>query len=168
MAVLSVADHANGHAPPLCGVVHVCALALESAGAAAHMVAASTMTRMGLHRRLVRVGGAALMPSVDVSEDTAAITVTAELPGLTEKDVELTLDDGVLTLKGEKREEKTDATAHVTERRYGRFQRSFRLPDNADHPAIAARVDNGVLRVVIPKNPNAVPKARTIPNAGKT
>ena len=116
----------------------------------------------------LRVGGAALMPSVDVSEDTAAITVTAELPGLTEKDVELTLDDGVLTLKGEKREEKTDATAHVTERRYGRFQRSFRLPDNADHPAIAARVDNGVLRVVIPKNPNAVPKARTIPIAGKT
>lgn len=115
----------------------------------------------------LRVGGVSLMPSVDVTEDDKAITVTAELPGLTEKDVEVTLHDGVLTLKGEKREEKTDAEAHVTERRYGRFQRSFRLPDGVDEAAVTANVDNGVLKVVAPKNPAAVPKARSIPIGGK-
>jgi HSP20 family protein len=107
------------------------------------------------------------MPSVDVTEDDKAITVTAELPGLTEKDVEVTLQDGMLTLKGEKREEKTDAEAHVTERHYGRFQRSFRLPDGVDEAAITANVDKGVLKVVAPKNPKAAPKGRSIPIGGK-
>lgn len=115
----------------------------------------------------LRIGGVSLMPSVDVTEDDKAITVTAELPGLTEKDVEVTLHNGMLTLKGEKREEKTDAEAHVTERRYGRFQRSFQLPDGVDEAAITANVDKGVLQVTVPKNPKAAPKARSIPIAGK-
>lgn len=115
----------------------------------------------------LRFGKVALVPEVDVTEDDKAITVTADLPGLTEKDVQVTLDNGVLSLAGEKREEKADAAAHITERRYGRFQRSFRLPDGVDESAISAAVDNGVLKIVVPKNPNAAPKARTIPIAGK-
>lgn len=115
----------------------------------------------------LRLADVALVPQVDVKEDDKAITVTAELPGMTEKDVEVTLDDGVLTLKGEKREEKTDAAAKITERRYGRFMRSFRLPDTIDEAAISASVDKGVLHIVVPKNPKAAPKARTIPIGGK-
>lgn len=115
----------------------------------------------------LRVGGIALVPEVDVTEDDKAVTVTAELPGLSDKDVEVSLHDGVLTLKGEKREEKTDADARVTERRYGRFQRSFRLPDGVEEAGVSASFDNGVLKIVAPKNPNAAPKARSIPIGGK-
>ena len=116
----------------------------------------------------LRVGDVALVPQVDVKEDDKAITVTAELPGLTEKDIEVTLEDGVLTLKGEKREEKTDAAAKITERRYGRFMRSFRLPDGIDEDKVAASVDKGVLHITVPKNPKAAPKARSIPIGGKS
>lgn len=115
----------------------------------------------------LRDTGVALVPQVDVTEDDKAITVTAELPGLTEKDIEVTLEDGVLTLKGEKREEKSDATSHMTERRYGRFQRSFRLPDGVDEDKVTAAVDKGVLHITVPKNPAAAPKARSIPIGGK-
>jgi len=115
----------------------------------------------------LRIGDVALVPQVDVKEDDKAITVTAELPGLTEKDIEVTLEDGVLTLKGEKREEKTDAAAKITERRYGRFLRSFRLPDGIDEDRVAASVDKGVLHITVPKNPKAAPKARSIPIGGK-
>ncbi|MEQ9330829.1 Hsp20/alpha crystallin family protein [Thalassobaculum sp.] len=116
----------------------------------------------------LRVGEVALVPQVDVREDDNAISVTAELPGLTEKDVEVTLEDGVLTLKGEKREEKTDADAKLTERRYGRFMRSFRLPDGIDEDKVTASVDHGVLHISVPKNPNAAPKARRVPIGGKS
>lgn len=115
----------------------------------------------------LRMADVALVPQVDVKEDDKAIIVTAELPGMTEKDVEVTLDDGVLTLKGEKREEKTDAAKKLTERRYGRFLRSFRLPDGIEEAAITATVDKGVLHIVVPKNAKAAPKARSIPIAGK-
>ena len=114
----------------------------------------------------LRVGGVSMVPSVDVTEDDKAISVTAELPGLTEKDVEVTLHDGVLTLKGEKREEKADAETHVTERRYGRFQRSIRLPDGIDEAAVTASVDKGVLHITVPKNPAAATKPRSIPIGG--
>ncbi len=115
----------------------------------------------------LRAGEVALVPQVDVKETAEAITVTAELPGLTEKDVEVTLEDGVLTLKGEKREEKTDADAKLTERRYGRFMRSFRLPDGIDEDRVSASVDHGVLHISVPKNPKAAQKARRIPIGGK-
>jgi HSP20 family protein len=115
----------------------------------------------------LRMGDVALVPQVDVKEDDKAITVTAELPGMTEKDVEVTLHDGVLTLKGEKREEKSDADTKFTERRYGRFMRSFRLPDGIDEEKISAAVDKGVLSITVPKNPAAAPKARSIPIGGK-
>lgn len=83
--------------------------------------------------------------------------VEAELPGLDEKDVSLTMQNGVLTIQGEKKlefdEEKENY--HVMERRYGSFQRSLRVPDTVDEGKVEARFDNGVLKVTLPKRPEA-------------
>ena len=86
------------------------------------------------------------------------------MPGLEEKDVELTLRDGILTIKGEKiLEKKEEKDTHlILERRYGGFQRSFRLPDEVDEEQIRAHFDKGVLKVEIPKRPEAVRKDKRI------
>lgn len=97
------------------------------------------------------------VPAVDVVEKDDKYMVTAELPGLTDKDIEVTLRDDVLTVKGEKsskRDEKKD-NVRISERQYGSFQRTFRLPGDADGAKIAANVDNGVLEVTIPKSAGA-------------
>lgn len=105
-----------------------------------------------------------ITPHTDVSETDAAIEITAELPGLEEEDVEVTLADGVLTVKGEKRTERDDKGAdyHLSERRYGSFHRTFRLPETVDSDRIAARVDKGVLTVTLPKTPKPETQARRI------
>jgi HSP20 family protein len=91
--------------------------------------------------------------AVDIASDDKAYTITAELPGLDEKDVEVTIGDDALSFKGEKRqvsEEKTK-NRYVAERSYGAFQRSFALPKDADRKAIAATFAKGVLTITIPK-----------------
>jgi HSP20 family protein len=109
-------------------------------------------------------GNGMITPAIDVSENEKEITLTAELPGLEEKDVDLTIRDGVLTLKGEKKyehkEEKEDT--HVMERRYGSFQRMMPLPDSVDEAKIEAKFDKGVLTVTMPKTVEAKAKARKI------
>jgi len=92
-------------------------------------------------------------PVVNVAETDKEFEITAELPGINDKDVDVTLADGVLTVKGEKREEKEDKDKnyYLAERSYGSFQRSFRLPDNADQNKISAAVAKGVLTVTIAK-----------------
>lgn len=94
-----------------------------------------------------------MTPRTDVKETDAAIEITAELPGMEEKDVEVTLSEGVLTVKGEKRTESEDKGAdyHLTERRYGSFHRTFRMPDTVDEDKITAAVEKGVLTVTLPK-----------------
>lgn len=98
-----------------------------------------------------------LTPEIDVKENGKEMVLTAELPGMDEKDIELSVSDGVLTLKGEKkmekREEKDDY--RVMERRYGSFQRSFSLPDSVNQDAIKANFDKGVLKVTMPKKAEA-------------
>ncbi len=96
-------------------------------------------------------------PAVDVAETEKAYEITAELPGMAEKDVELKLANGVLTIKGEKHEEKEEKKKgyHVSERRYGAFERSFRLPDGVDADKIEASFKNGLLKVALPKTPEA-------------
>lgn len=103
-------------------------------------------------------------PSVDVIESETAITLTAELPGMGEDDVDLSVHNGILTLKGEKRQETKDDkdNYHIVERRYGSFQRSMRLPDIVDEGAIHATFDKGVLKVSIPKKPGSAPAERKI------
>ena len=92
--------------------------------------------------------------AVDVTETDAAYTVTAELPGVKEKDVEVSVSDDVLVIKGEKRHEKEEKSQnrHLSERSYGSFQRMFRLPHGTDGAGIQAHFRNGVLVVSIPKN----------------
>lgn len=106
----------------------------------------------------------ALSPAVDVVEKDNAYEVTAELPGMSEKDIEVKLAGGMLTIKGEKSEEKEEKKkdVYVSERRYGSFQRSFSVPDDVDADRLAATLSNGVLTVTMPKSPEAKKKERKI------
>jgi HSP20 family protein len=105
-----------------------------------------------------------LSPSIDVSESDQSIVLTAELPGISEDDIDISIQDGVLSLKGEKKMEKKDDkdNYHVVERRYGSFQRSMRLPASVDESAVAAKFDKGVLTVTMPKKPDTAPVQRKI------
>lgn len=104
------------------------------------------------------------LPSIDVSEDEKSIQVNAELPGMTEKDIEVTLHDNVLTLKGEKKheEEKKDQNYHCIERRYGSFHRSFPLPQEVEIEKIDASFKNGILSIAIPKKEGEKEKGKKI------
>jgi HSP20 family protein len=95
-----------------------------------------------------------IMPQVNVSETDNEIRITVELPGVAEKDVDVTLDDDVLTIRGEKRFEKKEdkENYHVVERSFGRFQRSLRVPHSIKADQVQAQVENGVLTVILPKN----------------
>lgn len=109
--------------------------------------------------------GAVVVPQVDIAESEKAITITAELPGLTQDDVEIEVEDGQLTLKGEKRYERddTEGDVKVMERSYGAFERTFRLPESIDEEQITAHFDKGILTVEAVKRPGQdKPKARTI------
>lgn len=107
---------------------------------------------------------AAFLPAVDISEDEHNITLQAEIPGVTEKDLNITLDNNVLTISGErkfKEEEKKD-NFHRIERRYGKFTRSFTLPVGVDPQNVNATFENGVLTVTLPKPDEFKPKQITI------
>ena len=113
---------------------------------------------------LDRLGNGQIVPQIDLHETDKAYTLTVELPGIDEKDVDLSVHNGVLTLKGEKRYEKEsgDEDARMIERHYGRFERSFTLPSAVDEAKIDAKFDKGVLKVTLPKNPEAVSPGRRI------
>lgn len=109
--------------------------------------------------------GANLMAlDLDVAETDKAYVITADLPGLEEKDIDLSVADGVLTLKGEKRqeEETKGKTFHRIERSYGSFKRTLQLPDNADENAVNATMKNGVLKIEVGKSARSEPSARKI------
>jgi HSP20 family protein len=98
-------------------------------------------------------GSGELLPSVDVTETDKQIEITAELPGLEEKDVQVNLADNVLTIRGEKNAEKEekDKSYRLVERSYGSFVRSLELPEGVNADAIKASIDKGVLKVTVPK-----------------
>jgi HSP20 family protein len=100
-------------------------------------------------------------PRTDVIEASDSMTITAELPGLEAKDVEISLSGDLLTIKGEKKQEKEekDEYRHVVERTYGAFSRMVRLPAPVAADKIKATVKNGVLTVTLPKTEEAKPKA---------
>ena len=101
---------------------------------------------------------------MDMTEKETAYEVTAELPGMAESDVEVKLANGNLSIKGEKKEEKTekDKERYVSERSYGAFQRVLRLPEDVDAEKIEAEFSNGVLKVTLPKSPEAPRNEKTI------
>ena len=100
------------------------------------------------------------MPVVDILEADGHVEIRAEMPGLSEQDVQVSVTDDVLTLRGEKTQESEaeDKKYHRVERSYGRFQRSFTLPANLNAGDIKAKFTNGVLTVSIPKVEEVQPK----------
>lgn len=101
-------------------------------------------------------------PAIDVTENEDAVTLTAEIPGMDSDDLDVTVDNGVLTLKGEKKEETTTEEVNYcrVERRYGHFERRIRLPDCVDAEKIEASYKDGILKLRMPKTD--VAKAKTI------
>ena len=100
------------------------------------------------------------IPPVDISEDKERITLTAELPGFREDQVDVQMEGGVLTIRGERKmeEEKEGRNFHRLERSYGHFVRSFTLPNNVDRDNIRAHFNNGLLEVEMPKREEAKPR----------
>jgi HSP20 family protein len=101
------------------------------------------------------------VPSVDISETDAAYLIKGEIPGVKKEDVKVSLQDGMLTIQGERRQEKEekDKKFHRVECSYGSFTRSFRVPDDADEAAVSAEFKDGMLNVTLPKSAKAKPKS---------
>lgn len=99
------------------------------------------------------VATASWAPSVDITEDETSFKLLADIPGVNPKDIEVSMDNGVLTVKGERKSEETSEKENYrrVERRYGMFYRRFNLPDTADAEKIDAHSEHGVLKVIIPK-----------------
>jgi HSP20 family protein len=109
--------------------------------------------------------GFSVTPAIDIVEKDKAFEVTAELPGLDAKDIDVQLANGMLTIKGEKQEEKEEKTKdrYVSERRYGSFRRSVQLPASVDAGKIEANYKSGILTVTLPKSAEAQKKQTVIP-----
>ncbi len=106
----------------------------------------------------------ALTPRIDFAETGTGYQIKADLPGMAEEDVEVSVSDGVLTIRGERSHEQ-DAdgrNVYLNERGYGAFKRSFRLPDNVEHEGISATLMNGVLEIHLPKSAEVTPSLRRI------
>jgi HSP20 family protein len=110
-----------------------------------------------------------LKPALDIQETDKQYVITLEVPGVEEKDIQLTLDNDVLTVRGEKRQEQEtkESGYHRIERAYGSFQRALNLPENANQDSIKASFKNGVLTITIDKRETSAPKrGRLIPING--
>lgn len=114
---------------------------------------------------LMRLSNTDATPRVDVAETDTAIEVTAELPGIDEKDVDVVLRDDVLTIKGEKKSEREEKKKdyHLVERSFGAFSRTIQLPFAADAEAVKASFAKGVLKVSITKPAEVKDKTVKIP-----
>ena len=101
------------------------------------------------------------IPTVDISETDGEYVIKAELPDVKKEDVKITLEDGVLTLTGERRQEKEEKSTkyHRVERSYGSFVRSFSLPDLVDETKVKAEYRDGMLNLHLPKSEKAKPRA---------
>ena len=115
-----------------------------------------------------RGGGASWQPAVDIQETARELRLDVELPGLREEDVEIEVENGILSVRGQKsaerKEEGEEGRYHLVERSYGSFFRSFQLPQGVDAEQIAAEFESGVLRIRIPKA--ALPQPRRIQIGG--
>jgi HSP20 family protein len=99
-------------------------------------------------------------PAFDVSETENELIVKAEVPGMDQKDIDINLSDGLLTIKGEKKHEKEDKNEnyHCVERHYGKFSRTMRVPFEVEADKVDATYKDGVLKVTLPKSETAKPK----------
>ncbi len=104
--------------------------------------------------------GGAISPRVEIREEEDKIVLSAEIPGVAKDELKIEVDNRLLTLSGEKKEERESKENGVyrSERSYGAFRRSFTLPEAVDVDKISARTEDGVLRLELPKKPEAKPK----------
>lgn len=111
-----------------------------------------------------RLAATALTPAIDVVERENAYEITAELPGMDEKDIEVKLASGNLLIRGEKKDEReeNDKDYYVCERRYGTFTRAFKVPEGVDPEKVEARFSKGILTVILPKSAEARRQEKTI------
>ena len=102
------------------------------------------------------------LPSVDVKEDTKSFKIHADLPGIKKQDIKIKLDKNILSIEGERNEEKeeNDSKFHRFERKYGKFSRSFILPETADSETLKAKYEDGVLDILI--NKKEIPKEEQV------
>lgn len=105
-----------------------------------------------------------LSPASEASSDEEAYRITMELPGVEDSDVDVQVHDGVMTIKGEKKTEREDKgdTWYFSERQYGSFSRSFRLPADADESGVKAEMKDGVLRLTVPKAAPPAAQAKSV------
>ncbi|HEV2920514.1 MAG TPA: Hsp20/alpha crystallin family protein [Actinomycetota bacterium] len=113
-------------------------------------------------------GGRVWAPALDISERKDAYVVTVEVPGVKADDLDITLEDGLLTIQGERQftSESSEQQYHRVERRYGSFRRSITLPSQVKADAIEASFEDGVLEVVVPKAEEAKPKKISVRAGG--
>lgn len=107
-------------------------------------------------------------PAVDIYEDENQLVLTAEVPGIDDKDIEIKIEDNTLSIRGERKMEKEtkEENYHRIERAYGSFYRSFSLPNYIDQENIRADHENGVLKITMPKKPELKPRKVRILKAG--
>jgi HSP20 family protein len=115
---------------------------------------------LGLHTRQGSATATAWAPALDISERKDAYLVTVELPGLKPEDLDITMEDGLLTIQGERQltQESSEQQFHRVERRYGAFRRSITLPAHVTAEGIQASFEDGVLQILVPKAEEAKPK----------
>lgn len=108
-------------------------------------------------------------PAVDVRETDETFVITAELPGLDPNDVDVSVEDGTLLISGEKKTERTESedTFHLSERTYGRFERSFTLPRSVDANKVEADFRDGVLHITLPKAAESKPRRIEVKTSAK-
>ncbi|MCP1506667.1 HSP20 family protein [Pseudomonas marginalis] len=109
------------------------------------------------------------MPAVDITEKEKSYEITAEVPGMDQKDIEIKLSNGSLIIKGEKHEDKEEKRKgyHLSERHYGSFERVFNLPKGIDADKIDARFSKGLLSISLPKKPEAMKADKVVPIKGE-
>lgn len=115
-----------------------------------------------------RLPASAAWPSMEIADTDKEIRITAEVPGLDEKDIEVLLDDGVLTLRGEKKSETEDKDRQFSERFYGRFERRIQVGSEVEQDKVNATQKNGVLTVTLPKTERMQSKAKRIAISGNS
>jgi HSP20 family protein len=115
---------------------------------------------LGLHTQQASGRTSAWAPALDISERKDAYLVTVELPGLKPEDLDITMEDGLLTIQGERQftAESSEQQFHRVERRYGAFRRSITLPAHVTAEGIQASFEDGVLQILVPKAEEAKPK----------
>jgi HSP20 family protein len=115
---------------------------------------------LGLHTQQANARASAWVPALDISERKDAYLVTVELPGLKSEDLDITMEDGLLTIQGERHfaNDSSEEQFHRVERRYGAFRRSITLPAHVMAEGIQASFEDGVLQILVPKAEQAKPK----------